>query len=208
MTTQTVTRPKEGKSAREAVIEAATRLIHLKGYQNTTLDEVLTASGVGKGNFYHYFKSKEDLGYAILDRVVEAFLDRVLRPCFSEPAAPRVGQIRCFLGRIRDAQVERNFVGGCVFGNLAAELADVHEGFRTRLSGLFARWREHLTEVLVDAQRRGEVVEGCRPEAVAQFLVASMEGAILLTKLTKDSAVIDRCVDEMNRYLSLYEVSR
>ena len=208
MTTQTPVRPREGKSTREAVIEAATRLIHLKGYQNTTLDEVLSASGVGKGNFYHYFKSKEDLGFAILDRFVEAFIDRALRPCFADPDASRVGQIRCFLGRIRDAQVERNFVGGCVFGNLAAELADVHEGFRGKLSGLFARWRDHLTDVLADAARRGEIVAACRPEAVAQFLVASMEGAILLTKLTKDIAVMDRCVEEMNRYLSLYEVAR
>ena len=208
MTTQAQARPREGKSTRESVIEAATRLIHLKGYQNTTLDEVLNASGVGKGNFYHYFKSKEDLGYAILDRFVEGFIERALRPCFTDTAGSRVGQIRCFLGRIRDAQVERNFVGGCVFGNLAAELADVHEGFRARLSGLFARWRDHLAEVLTDAQSRGEVTPTCRPDAVAQFLVASMEGAILLTKLTKDITVMDRCVDEMNRYLSLYEVSR
>jgi TetR/AcrR family transcriptional regulator, transcriptional repressor for nem operon len=208
MTTQTTARPRDGKSTRESVIEAATRLIHLQGYQNTSLDEVLSASGVGKGNFYHYFKSKEDLGYAILDRFVEAFIDRALRPCFADTSTPRMTQVRCFLGRVRDAQVERKFVGGCVFGNLAAELADVHEGFRAKLSGLFARWRDHLTEVVADAQRRGEVVPSCRPEAVAQFLVASMEGAILLTKLTKDPAVMDRCVEEMNRYLSLYEVSR
>ena len=59
--------------------------------------------------------------------------------------------------------------------------------------------------MLVEAQHRGEVSAGCRPDAVAQFLVAGLEGAILLAKLTKDIRVMDRCVDEMNRYLSLYE---
>jgi TetR/AcrR family transcriptional repressor of nem operon len=208
MTAQTAIRPKEGKSTREAVIEAATRLIHLKGYQNTTLDDVLSASGVGKGNFYHYFRSKEDLGFAILDRFVDAFKERALRPAFADPDAPRMTQIREFLARVRDVQQERNCVGGCVFGNLAAELSDVHEGFRERLAGLFAHWHAHLTDVLVDAQRRGEVTGECRPAAVAQFVVASLEGAMLLTKLTKDIAVMDRCVEEMNRYLSLYEVAR
>ena len=206
--TPTATKAKEGKSSREAVIEAATRLIHLKGYQNTSLDDVLSASGVGKGNFYHYFKSKEDLGYAILDRVVDAFLERGLEPCFADRDAPRLGQIRCFLLRIRNAQRERNCVGGCVFGNLAAELADVHEGFRARLSWLFARWRTRLTQVLEEAQQRGEVTDACRPEAVGHFLVAALEGAILLTKLTKDIGVMDRCVEEMNQYLSLYENAR
>jgi TetR/AcrR family transcriptional repressor of nem operon len=208
MTEQTATRAKEGRSTREVVIEAATRLVHLKGYQNTSLDDVLSASGVGKGNFYHYFKSKEDLGYAILDRVVDAFLQRALEPCFEDPAGARLAQIRCFLGRVRDVQRERNCVGGCVFGNLAAELSDVHEGFRARLAGLFSRWHERLTQALIVAQERREVTEQCRPEPVAHFLVASLEGAILLTKLTKDIEVMDRCVEEMNRYLSLYETSR
>jgi TetR/AcrR family transcriptional repressor of nem operon len=206
--TQTVTRAKEGKTTREVVIEAATRLIHLQGYQNTTLDDVLGASGVGKGNFYHYFKSKEDLGFAILDRVIEAFISRGIEPCFADADAPRLGQIRCFLGRVRTALHERNCVGGCLFGNLAAELADVHEGFRTRLASLFARWNARLTQALTEAQERGEVSEACRPDAVAYFLVASLEGAMLLTKLTKDIAVMDRCVEEMNRYLSLYERPR
>ena len=208
MISPTAAKTRDGKSTREVVIQAATRLIHLKGYQNTSVDDVLTASGMGKGNFYHYFRSKEDLGYAILDRVVDAFLERALEPCFAEPDGDRLGQIRCFLGRVRDAQRDRNCVGGCVFGNLAAELSDVHEGFRARLAELFSRWRARLTRALEEAQQRGEVTDACRPDAVAHFLVASLEGAMLLTKLTKDIAVMDRCVEEMNRYLSLYERSR
>ena len=207
MTTATA-RAKDGRGTREVLIEAATRLMHLKGYQNTSLEDVLSASDVGKGNFYHYFKSKEDLGFAILDRVIETFVTRGLEPCFADPEAARLGQIRCFLARVRDALHERNCAGGCLFGNLAAELSDVHEGFRTRLAGLFARWHARLTQALTEAQERREVVEYCRPEAVAQFLVASLEGAMLLTKLTKDIAVMDRCVEEMNRYLAVYEQRR
>src|ERR671918_2145816 len=99
MTAPAAVKAREGKGTREVVIEAATRLIHLKGYQNTSVEDVLTASGVGKGNFYHYFKSKEDLGYAILDRVVETFIERALKPCFADSDGPRLAQIRCFLGR-------------------------------------------------------------------------------------------------------------
>src|SRR5262245_62514761 len=100
MTAHTLTKTRDGKLTREVVIQAATRLIHLKGYQNTSVDDVLTASGVGKGNFYHYFKSKEDLGYAILDRIVDAFMDRALEPCFYDPEGARIAQIRCFLSRV------------------------------------------------------------------------------------------------------------
>ena len=198
-------RVRDGRTTREAILAAATRLIHVHGYNQTSLDDVLRESGVGKGNFYYHFKSKEDLGYAILDQVVTSFLERTLAPCFSDPDGRPLAQIRCFLDRVLETQRERNCVGGCPLGNLAAELSDVHEGFRTRLAEVFAAWRERLTEALRGARRRGEVGDDCRPEAVADFLVASLEGAILLTKVTKDIAVREQCVGEMKRYLSLYE---
>ena len=199
-------KPRDGKSTREAVLEAATRLMHVRGYQNTSLDDVLRESGVGKGNFYHHFRSKEDLGYAILDQIVALFLEKTLEPCFSAADVPRLAQIRCFLDRVLDAQRQRKCVGGCAMGNLASELSDVHEGFRARLASVFTAWRERLTVVLREAQARGEVVEACNPESVGHLLVAALEGSILLSKVSKDIAVMEQCVIELKRYLTLYEV--
>jgi TetR/AcrR family transcriptional repressor of nem operon len=199
-------KPRDGKSTREAVLEAATRLMHVRGYQNTSLDDVLRESGVGKGNFYHHFRSKEDLGYAILDQIIALFLEKTLEPCFSGADVPRLAQIRCFLDRVLDAQRQRKCVGGCAMGNLASELSDVHEGFRARLASVFTAWRERLTVVLREAQARGEVVEACDPESVGHLLVAALEGSILLSKVSKDISVMEQCVIELKRYLTLYEV--
>ena len=199
-------RSKDGRSTRDAVIDAASRLMHVNGYHNTSLDNVLRESGVGKGNFYYYFKSKEDLGYAILDRIVALFIGRTLEPCFANPDDSPLTQISCFLDRILETQRQRNCVGGCPLGNLAAELSDQHEGFRTRLAGVFSAWRDRLTLALRDAQARGQVGRDCRPESIAQFLVASLEGSILMTKLTKDITVMEECIGEMKRYLAIYDV--
>jgi len=199
-------RPRDGKSTREAVLEAATRLMHVGGYQNTSLDDVLRESGVGKGNFYHHFRSKEDLGYAILDQLVALYLARTLQPCFSGAEVPRLIQIRCFLDRVLEAQRQRKCVGGCAMGNLASELSDVHEGFRERLASVFTAWRERLTVALREAQQRGEVVGTCQPESIGHLLVAGLEGAILLSKVSKDIGVMEQCVTELKRYLTLYEV--
>ncbi|HXH82368.1 MAG TPA: TetR family transcriptional regulator C-terminal domain-containing protein [Candidatus Tectomicrobia bacterium] len=201
-------RARQGRATRDAIVAAATRLMHLRGYQNTSLDDVLRESGVGKGNFYYHFRSKEDLGYAILDGIVAGFLQRTLEPCFSDPSGLRLGQIRCFLDRVLDAQRQSRCVGGCPMGNLASELADVHDGFRARLASVFEAWRERLTVALREAQARGEAGPDCDPEAVARFLVAALEGAILLTKVTKDIRHMEQCVAELKRYLSLYEVRR
>ena len=204
-TTESGVKVRDGRSTREAILEAATRLIRVHGYNQTALDDVLRESGVGKGNFYYHFKSKEELGYAILDQLIASFLERTLEPCFSDPAGRAMAQIRCFFDRVLESQRERNCVGGCPLGNMVLELSDVHEGFRARLASVFSVWRERLMLVLRRAQSSGEVSGECRPEAVADFLVASLEGAILLTKLTKDIAVMEQCVVEMKRYLSLFE---
>jgi TetR/AcrR family transcriptional regulator, transcriptional repressor for nem operon len=199
-------RHRDGKSTRAAILQAATRLMHVRGYRNTTLDDVLRESGVGKGNFYYHFRSKEDLGYAILDRIIAMFLERTLEPCFSRPDTARLIQIRCFLDRVLEAQRQRKCVGGCAMGNLASELSDVHEGFRARLASVFTAWRVRLTVALREAQERGEVVAACEPESIGHFLVAGLEGAILLSKVSKDITVMEQCVIELKRYLTLYEV--
>lgn len=207
-TTNTQGRAKDGRQTRDAILTAAKRLILIKGYNSTSIDDLLGESGVGKGSFYHYFKSKENLGYAILDDIVTSFLERTLAPCFSDPDGHPIAQIRCFLDRVVEAQRERACVGGCPLGNLASELSDVHEGFRARLAGVFSVWRERLTLALRDAQRRGDVGNDCRVDVVAQFLVASLEGAILMTKVSKDIGVMDKCVGELKRYLAIYERTR
>jgi TetR/AcrR family transcriptional repressor of nem operon len=210
MTSETTTQSKsrEGRSTREAVIAAGSRLMRLHGFSRTSLDDVLRESGVGKGNFYYYFKSKEELGHAILDQLIGEFLERTLEPCFADVEGNPLSQIRCFLDRVLDTQRGRNCVGGCPLGNLASELSDVHEGFRSRLAAIFTAWRDRLTRALEDARQRGLVSAECEPESVSQFLVASLEGAILLAKVTKDIGTMERSVVEMKRYLAGYEVSR
>ena len=204
--TQVPVRNRDGRTTRDALVAGARRLMEVRGYQNTSVDDVLRESGVGKGNFYHHFRSKEDLGHAILDQIIGSFLERTLEPCFSDSDGHRLNQIRCFLSRVLEYHRERKCVGGCAMGNLASELSDVHEGFRARLASVFTAWQERLTLVLREAQTRGELVQICQPEAVAHFVVAALEGSILLSKVTKNIAVMEQCVTELERYLALYEV--
>jgi TetR/AcrR family transcriptional regulator, transcriptional repressor for nem operon len=200
----TETKSLKGAATRDQILNAAARLMHLKGYQSTALDDVLRESGVGKGNFYYYFRSKEDLGYAIIDRITRAFVERTLGPAFADAEADPIMQIDGFLDRVLDAQRQRNCVGGCVMGNLACELSDVHEGFRQRLVGIFEVWRTHLADAVSRGQAQGRIRVAADPSRVAQFLVAGLEGAILLSKVTRDITVMERCVEELKQHLTLY----
>jgi len=197
-------RSAKGAATRDQILDAASRLIHVQGYHCTSLDDVLRESGVGKGNFYYYFKSKEDLGYAIIDRLVDAFLGRTLAPAFAEANADPVVQVHELLDRVLENQRRRNGVGGCPMGNLACELSEVHEGFRRRLADAFLGWRATIARALARGRERAIVRADCDPERAADFVVASLEGAILMTKVSREMAVMERCVDELKRHVAQY----
>jgi TetR/AcrR family transcriptional repressor of nem operon len=203
----TEARSAKAAATRDQILDAAGRLIHLRGYHNTSLDDVLRESGVGKGNFYYYFKSKEGLGYAIIDRVVQGFLERTLEPAFADTEADPVEQIHAFLDRIVEIHRRRNCVGGCPMGNLASELSDVHEGFRQRLAEIFDHWRVKLADALERGRRRGRLRADLDAAGAAGFVVASLEGAILMAKVTRDIAVLEKSVAELRHYLVFYTVS-
>jgi TetR/AcrR family transcriptional repressor of nem operon len=89
-------------------------------------------------------------------------------------------------------------------GNLASELSDVHEGFRGRLAGIFDVYRSHLAEAIRRGQQGGRLRADADAARLAQFLVAGLEGAILLAKVTRDITVMERCVEELKEHLTLY----
>ena len=197
-------RSAKATATRDQILDAAARLIHLRGYHGTSLDDVLRESGVGKGNFYYYFRSKEDLGFAIIDRVVERFLERTLEPAFDDLTADPLDQVRAFLDRLLEVQRQRNCVGGCPMGNLASELSDVHEGFRQRLVDIFERWRVMLAATLERGRESGRLRADLDAASAAGFVVAALEGAILMAKVTKDISVMEKSVAELKRHLTLY----
>jgi TetR/AcrR family transcriptional repressor of nem operon len=194
----------ETRSTRDQILTAASHLISVKGYNHTSLDEILRASGVGKGNFYYYFKSKEELGYAILDLIIQRFVTGVVEPSFSDGNLAPIERVHRFLDRVLEVQKKRNCIGGCPMGNLASELSDVHEGFRQRLVEIFATWRENLGEAFRQGRADGSFRQDLDSEGLAHFFVAGLEGGILMTKVTKEIQVMETCVNELKAHLGLY----
>ncbi|MGH7400709.1 MAG: TetR family transcriptional regulator C-terminal domain-containing protein, partial [Candidatus Rokuibacteriota bacterium] len=125
---------------------------------------------------------------------------------FADTGADPVAQLHAFFDRALDSQRLRNCVGGCVMGNLASELSDVHEGFRQRLAEIFVAYQAHLAEAIRRGQRSGRLRSDADASRVAQFLVAGLEGAILLSKVTRDITVMERCVEELKEHLTRYRI--
>ena len=188
---------------KDHIIEVASGLINLRGFNNTSVDAVLQASGVKKGSFYYYFKSKEDLGYAIIESHLRRFSDHVLGKAFSGKKDALM-ELEDFLDIILELHRQRNCSGGCLMGNMAMEMSDIHEGFRSKFQEVFEDWRMRVAGVLQKAKISGQFNDHMDPTRLAQFVVAGVEGGILLSKVKKDIKVLENCFNELKTHIRLY----
>jgi TetR/AcrR family transcriptional repressor of nem operon len=193
-------------TTKEQILDAASKLVHVRGFKNTSVDDILKETGVGKGNFYYYFKSKDELGYAILDRMTDQINTELIEKNFNPEKDPWE-QIWDFL----DAHVTRvhqnGCTGGCLLGNLAVELSDIHEEFRQRLDSAFQYLRTRIERALAQAQTQGTLSPGVDITRMAHFIVAGFEGALMMGKLYKDPAVVEGIVEEVKGHLAQHRVA-
>ncbi|WP_084637513.1 TetR/AcrR family transcriptional regulator [Paludibacterium yongneupense] len=174
------------QETREALIRCGTELLTEKAFLSTGLDEMLKRAGVAKGSFYHYFASKDTFGLLVVDNYDACFcrkLDRLLLA----PGTPPLTRLAAFMQEGMDGMRRHDFRRGCLIGNLAQELASLHEGFRLRLQQAFAGWRQRVCTCLEAARADGEIAAETDCLALAGFFWMGWEGAVLQAKLVQDA---------------------
>jgi TetR/AcrR family transcriptional repressor of nem operon len=191
---------RKGEETRDRILAAATELIHAQGFKETGLADILAASGVPKGSFYHYFPSKEVLGRELLVRFrreVRAHLEREAFP----PTGEVIPRFVAFFAESARQQTAGGCKAGCLLGNLAAEITNIHEDLRREVAQCFAELGEVFADALERGQRSGELAGDFVPAAAATFLVSVMEGSILVAKARREPEAFADVQVSLLRYL-------
>ena len=182
------TRLRDPERTRERLLQAASREVYRTGFQSASLDTILASAGVTKGALYYHFKSKEALGYAVVEEVIEEITrDRWVRPLQrskdKDAIDALIGIVRAIPARPKDVK------GGCPLVNLAQEMSPLDEQFRERLERIFHAWQEEIAAAFRRAQSQGTVRRDLVPEEIASFLIALVEGYEVLAKNAQDAKV-------------------
>jgi TetR/AcrR family transcriptional regulator, transcriptional repressor for nem operon len=181
------TRLRNPERTRERLLQAAYREIYRSGFQSTSLDTILAAAGVTKGALYYHFKSKEALGYA----VVEEIIGPNVRVQWLRPLQKGKDPIDALIEIVQGISVRPEDVrGGCELNNLNQEMSPLDAGFRKRIAILFRAWREGIASVLREGQIQGRVRRDVDPVETAGFLIAMVEGYGSLAKNAQDAKVL------------------
>jgi TetR/AcrR family transcriptional repressor of nem operon len=192
-----------GAETRLRIIRTAADLFHQQGARSTSPDEIIEASRTGKGQFYHYFKSKEGLIHAVL----QTYLDEI-----KTAASPVNYEINSWrdLEKWFAAQVElqKNYemTRGCPFGTLGNEVTDNDELVRQDLSLIFEVIKNKLAAFFVREKAKGRLAKQANAERMADFCIASIQGAMLMGKIKRSSQTVETTVQEALAHLKSYLV--
>ena len=165
-------------------MERAAELFAEHGIAGTSVDEVLAAAGAGKGQFYHYFRGRDELAAAAVGyrcTQVVAGLTQALGGVSS-----LAGLEHALAGFV--AGFEETGMPGCPIGTLAAEVAGRNEEARLQAAAGFDAWEQLLADALERMRQGGELRADAQPAALATGLLASIEGGMVLSQARRDMA--------------------
>lgn len=180
-------------STKDRLIQAGMAMLLERGYNHLGIQDVLVATSVPKGSFYHHFASKEDFALQVVDRYmigVHAGLDA----CLGDVTRPPLQRIRAFFEATRESYRQEGYLG-CLLGGLGQELSGVSEVFRARIQGCLGEIARRIASCIEEAIARRELPPGTRPQPLADLLVDCWEGAALRTRLSRDPAPLQAMLD-------------
>ena len=180
-----------GRASRERIVERAADLFAERGIAGTSVDEVLAAAKAGTGQFYHYFRNRDELAAAAVGyrcaQVVDGLTDAL------GDVSSLAGLEQALAGFI--AGFEQAGLPGCPIGTLAAEVAGRNEAARLQAAAGFDAWERLLADALERMRQRGELRADAAPAVLATGLLASIEGGMVLSQARKDVASLRIAVD-------------
>lgn len=178
----------KGIKTRQRIIDAAVDLFHHHGIYATSPDDVIEASGTGKGQFYYYFKNKMDLVHAVFQCHLEAIRDGGGPIDFGIGSW---GELQRWFQMHVELQKNFGMTRTCFFGAVGNELTTDDELIRQDLNLIFEVIRNKLSRFFYAEKSQGRLQADADPVQMADFCIASVQGAMLMGKVKRESRVVE-----------------
>src|SRR5260370_894259 len=178
-------------SLREDILNAGLKVMFQSGYQGASVRDICAAAGAPHGSFTNHFRSKEAFAQEVLDRYFENTKESVKQALDDKSLTPRQ-RLKRYLDIISGVLEDAKWNRGCLIGDFSLETTSQSKLLRRRLEAIFQEWRAPFALCIAEAQAAGEIDSTFDPTDLAEFLLASWEGAILRMKVDRGPAALYR----------------
>ncbi len=178
-------------SLREDILNAGLKVMFRSGYTGASVRDICEAAGVPLGSFTNHFRSKEAFAEEVLDRYF-AHLKGFVKEALEDKSLTPRQRLKRYLDIISGVLADAKWNRGCLIGDFSLETASQSKLLRQRLEAIFQEWRAPFASCIAEAQTIGEIDATFDPMDLAEFLLASWEGAILRMKVERGPAALER----------------
>ena len=182
----------KGETTRAEIVGCARKLFYERGYDGTSFSHIVDATGLFRGNIYHYFKTKDE----ILEAVVASYLDQygaMLAKCERNIRAPKA-RLHAFVQMLAGHKAEL-VEFGCPIGSLNTELGKDRRELQQAARALFDLFGEWL------AARFGELGHGKEAQHLALHLLGRAQGIALIAHVYRDKRFLERELAQLSEWI-------
>lgn len=192
----------ETGEVRKSILANGQRIMAGKGFSAVGINEILTAAGVPKGSFYHYFGSKDAFGEALIESYFEHyFADMDLT--LGGPASTMAERLMNYWTQWQDAQSVHDCQGKCLAVKLGAEVADLSETMRLALKRGTAGIIDRLARAIEVGVAEGSLSVDGSPRVLAESLYQLWLGASVMVKIARHTGPFETAMTTTRHILHL-----
>lgn len=192
---------KKAEATRSMILHKAFELIYVKGYQTTSIDDIIATTQVTKGAFYYHFKTKDEMGLAIINEVLKPTLAR----SFIEPLQGEQDPLNAIYNLMDSLLMKNEFLKveyGCPASNFTQEMTPWNSEFNKALNELTREWTEAITATIERGKKSGVIRKEVNAKQVTTFVMSGYWGIRNLGKLENSKKVYISYLKQLKIYLN------
>ena len=190
---------RKGERTQARIVARSAPVFNTRGYFGTSMADIVRETGLGKGGIYNHFESKEQLALEAF-----AYSTGIIRERFEAAMSGKEGALERLFAVVEvlgDLAENPPVVGGCPLLNTAVEADDANPPLKEKAQKTLADWLGLIGSLVKEGISNGELEPDVDPRRTASVVVATLEGAVMMSKLDEDPAHMHRAVEHLKEHL-------
>lgn len=191
----------KASNTRHSILEKAFDLIYKKGYQTTSIDEIIATTKVTKGAFYYHFKTKDEMGIAIVNEIIKPIMQQDFIIPLKNASKP-LEEIYLMTKSLLLENPFLQFEYGCPAGNLTQEMTPWNIEFSKALNELILDWQTTIEDSIKKEIKSGILRSNINAKQVSYFIISSYWGIRNFGKINNNNECYHSYLEELKSYLN------
>ncbi|MUG68547.1 TetR family transcriptional regulator [Paenibacillus campinasensis] len=190
---------RKGEKTREFIVQQAAELFNQQGYFGSSMSDIMRVTGLRKGGIYNHFESKDELALEAFDYAIGVLSRRYYEAIRGKSSAAEqlISVVSIYENVIENPPLK----GGCPLLNTAVESDDAHPVLREKAADAMDQFLKFIQMIINRGIRKGELKASIHPESAAIFITSAMEGAVMMSKLYRDSRYMQQALEHLSSYI-------